>query len=359
MKNSASLRNIALALLAANSIALAAPAKKPAAKPAKKAAKPAAKPKLIREVLGTEQLVGYEGAFGQTFTVGKETAVNFTLRKAEYTVGRVNIGQYSYIPKGDEKLLVLHFTIHNPLKRAFNFSPQYLIIKAVDAQGVTRSAITDIAREITAESVYFTLQPGQKIDVYTAIKVAAFGEVPKLIVQNNYDREAPIVRYDLRGKVSKLVAPFADPADPKGATAPKQIPAVMGTAYPVTDNFDVSVDKVTYTTEPMGGRKPDAGKHYCVATVTIKNRTTKPVRYGQSYFRADLKDMDGEKVNYNTYLQKASRDEDSSAELAPGEEARARFFWVLPENVKAKTVLLQYGYDRESRTYAIDVEGKE
>jgi hypothetical protein len=357
MKYISTTRNIALALLATSSIVMAAPAKKPATR--KPAAKAVAKPKLIREVMGTEQLVGYEGTLGQTFTIGKETAVNFTLRKAEYTVGRVNIGGYSHLPSGDEKFLVLHFTIHNPHKKPFTFSSSYLIIKAVDAQGVTRNALNDIAREVTAESVNFPLQPGQKVDVYTAIKVSAFGEVPKVIVQNNYDREAPIVRYDLRGKAGKLIAPFADPADPKGATSPKVIPAVMGTAYPVTDNFDLSVDKITYSTEPMGGRKPENGKHYCVATVTITNRAKKPVRYGQSYFRADLKDMDGEKVNYNTYLQKASRDEDSSAELAPGEEARARFFWVLPANVKAKSVLLQYGYDRESRTYAVDVEGKE
>jgi hypothetical protein len=41
--------------------------------------------------------------------------------------------------------------------------------------------------------------------------------------------------------------------------------------------------------------------------------------------------------------------------LLPCEEARVRVFFELPQNVDARTVLLQYGYDRESRTYAYDV----
>jgi hypothetical protein len=34
-----------------------------------------------------------------------------------------------------------------------------------------------------------------------------------------------------------------------------------------------------------------------------------------------------------------------------------RFYWELPEKVDAKTILMQYGYDREARTFAYDVAG--
>jgi hypothetical protein len=54
-------------------------------------------------------------------------------------------------------------------------------------------------------------------------------------------------------------------------------------------------------------------------------------------------------------MLKATRDERAGGDLQPGEEARVRFFFELPPNVDAKTILLQYGYDRESRTYAFDV----
>ncbi|HEX8237127.1 MAG TPA: DUF4352 domain-containing protein [Abditibacteriaceae bacterium] len=329
------------------------------AAPAKKAAvarKPAARqPKLIREVLGTEQLQGYEGAPGETFTIGKQMPLNFTLRQAEYSVNRANIGGNAHFPRGDEKLLILHYTVQNPQSKAFNYSSNYLTFRAVDSGGVTRNYVGDIARAVTGEPLRLTLNPGQKVDAYTVIKVAAFGEVPKLIVAHYYETKAPIVRYDLRGKVQKLTAPFADPADPKGATARKVIPANTGVFYPVTDNWDARLDSVTYSTEPLMKRAPGADKRYAYAIFTIKNKSLKPARYSSSYFRADLKDADGEKVDYNQWMLKASRDEQAGGELLPGEEARVRFYYELPKNVDAKTVLLQYGYDRESRTYAYDV----
>ncbi|HVF85081.1 MAG TPA: hypothetical protein VM821_03805, partial [Abditibacteriaceae bacterium] len=169
-----------------------------------------AKPKLIREVLGTTQLSGYEGQLKQTFTLGKNSPFNFTLNRVEYSISRVNVGTYAHFPKGDEKMLVLHLTVQNPRPRVLNFSANYLAISAVDANGVTRNYIGDIARETTAESVNIALNPGQKIEAYTAIPVAAFGAVPKLIVRSAYETQAPIVRYDLRGVAQKLAAPYAD-----------------------------------------------------------------------------------------------------------------------------------------------------
>jgi hypothetical protein len=323
------------------------PAKAPAKAPVKKPVK------LIREVLGTEALTGYEGSLGETFTIGKEMPMNFTLKKAVYTVGRSNIGGYSQFPKGDEKLLILHFSIQNPRKTAFRISKSYINFKAVDSSGVTRTDVGDIARDVTGESMSYQLQPGQKVDGYTAIKVAAFGEVPKLIVQATYEPKAPIVRYDLRNKVGKLTEPYAEPTDPKGATARKIVPAKQGVFYPVTDLFDVKIDTISYSKE-IGKRKADDGKYYCIATATIQNRGPRTANYSQSYFRADLKDVDGEKTNYNTSMLKGSRDEESFGPLSEGETTRVRFYWLLPEGVEAQSVLLRYGYDNEARTFAIE-----
>jgi hypothetical protein len=183
--------------------------------------------------------------------------------------------------------------------------------------------------------------------------VAAFGAVPKLIVRPAYETEAPIVRYDLRNVAKKLPAPFSESKDP--ATALKTVPAKSGVFYPVTEFFDARLDSVEYSQEPVMKNPPKEGYRYCFARFTIKNRGPRPARYSYSYFRADLKDADGEKTEYNTSILKASRDEESSGELAPGEEARIRFYFAVPKSVDAKTVLVQYGYDRESRTYAFAV----
>ncbi|RYX81178.1 DUF4352 domain-containing protein [bacterium] len=319
---------------------------------APKAAPAKPTPRLIREVMGTTQLVGYEGGLGQTFTLGKDMPFNFTLKSAEYTVNRLNVGTQTIFPKGDEKLLVLHFTAHNPTAKSFHFSSNYLSFIAIDSSGVTRKYINELAREVTSESVGLQLNPGQKIDAYTIIRVAAFGAVPKLIVGHIYETKAPIIRYDLRSIAKKLVAPYADPTDNSGATALKLVAAKTGVFYPVSDPFDARLEKIEYSTEKMGGREPGTGQKYCFATFTIRNGSKKSVNASYSYFRADLKDADGEKTAYTTSMLKASRDEESSTQLAPGEEIRVRFYWPIPENVTAKTVLLQYGYDREARTFA-------
>ena len=312
-------------------------------------------PKLIREVLGTTPLVGYEGKLNQTFTLGKETPFNFTLRSAEYTVGRVNIGTDPVSFGGDEKLLVLHFTAQNSMSRAFSFSTSYLNFIAVDASGVSRKYINNIAREVTGEPVNLTLNPGQKIDAYTVIKVGAFGAVPKLIVKHAYEDKAPIVRYDLRGVAKKLPAPYADPSDKSGATALKTVEATSGTWYPVTDFFDARLEKVEYSTNKFDGRELGAGNRYCIAMFTIRNGGKRAVNMSSSDFRADLNDVDGEKTNYNNTMLKGSRDEAAFAQVEPGEETRVRFFWQLPEKVDAQTVLLKYGYNTDSRTFAFPV----
>jgi hypothetical protein len=85
------------------------------------------------------------------------------------------------------------------------------------------------------------------------------------------------VRYDLRGKVAKLAAPFADPADAKGATARKMVPPNEGAFYPVTEFFDVRLDSASYSTEPNMGHKVGAGKRFVNTVFTIRNKGRAPL----------------------------------------------------------------------------------
>src|SRR5258708_682074 len=65
-------------------------------------------------VQGTAPLAGDEGKIGTTYTIGQSRPLNFTLKSAEFTVRRINIGQHSYLPAGREKLLCLTYTVQNP-----------------------------------------------------------------------------------------------------------------------------------------------------------------------------------------------------------------------------------------------------
>ena len=331
--------------LLATGVTEAVPKKKPAA--ARKPGGPI--------VLGTTQLAGDFGKLGTTYTIGKSAPLNFTLKSAEYTVAPFTLGNNSWVPKEDEKLLVLHYTVHNPQPRDQGYTWSDLLFTAVDALDKNHEFIQAVGREGTQQVLSQSLKPAQKIDVYSAIRVPANGEIPKLIVQR--ERGAPVIRFDLRGKVKKLPEGVADPADATGATARAEVPAKAGEFYPLGE-LSARLDSVAYTDEALLNREPGAGKRYATAIFTIKNATAREQSYYWGSFLPELIDADGEKVAYTQALLKATRNEKTDGKLNPGEEARVRFFFPLPSDVDAKTLKLALGLSidqRVARTYAFDL----
>lgn len=306
-------------------------------------------------VLGTTQLPGDFGKLGTTYTIGKSYPINFTLKSVDYSVVPLTIGQNTWVPKATEKRLVLHYTIHNPMPTEQRYYWADLQFTAVDAKDTNHTYIQTVAREGDREPLSINLKPAQKLDVTASIIVPAEGVVPKLIVER--ERGAPVIRYDLRGKVTPLESGFADPADTTGATALKEVAAQAGIFYP-TGDFDMRLDEIAYVNGPLIKREPGEGKRYLTAIFTIKNRTASQKRYVWSDFLPDLCDADGEKSTYTQALLKASRDETTDGELAPGEEARIRFFFPLPANVAGKTLRLAEGKEidaRAARVFAFDL----
>lgn len=329
-----------------------------AAKPVAPKSAPVAKkavPATGPIVLGTTQLPGDFGKLATTYTIGKRKPINFTLKSAEYTIEPLTIGNDTYVPKGNEKLLLLHYTIHNPLPEEQGYDWSAMQFTAVDAKDVNHKFIQKVAREGTTEPLIVSLKPAQKIDVVAAILVPAEGVVPKLIVER--ERDAPIIRYDLRGQAKTLPALATDTADTTGATARKEVSVPAGTFVPL-GVFDARLDAVSYTTEPLVKNTPPKGSRFVVATFTLKNRTMKPQSYYWGYFNADLRDADGEKVKYTQTLLKATRDERAQGELSPGEETRIRLYFPVPEKVDGKTISLSEGKQvslRDARVFAFDL----
>ncbi|MFC4453922.1 hypothetical protein [Deinococcus sonorensis] len=302
-------------------------------------------------VQGTRQLDGQNARVGQTFTVGKGSPLNFTLRSAEYSAGRLVIGGNVYYPKADEKLLILHYTVQNPQKSTARYYWADLTFTAVDAQDRNHEFIQAVAREGTTEKLELELKPAQKVDVVTAILVPASGPVPKLIVQR--ESGAPVLRYDLRTQARPLPAPFADGADSSGTTALPQVRAANG-KFVVMKWYDVRLDDAKFTTEALGGQAPGAGKRYLTAIFTLKNNLGRDTSFSWSDLKATLKDADGERVEYNQTLLKASRDEKAGGPLAKGDEARVRFYFELPADVAGDSLMLT---DESGRTFVFDVKG--
>lgn len=304
------------------------------------------------DVAGTAQMAGGEGVLGKTYTLGKQSPLNFTLKSAEYSVARVSMGNDIYAPKADEKLLILRFTVQNPQKNEQNLSYSSFKFTAVDAKDVNHTFDSYFAREGTNDILSIALKPAQKIEVYAVWPVAAAGAIPKLIVER--ESGAPVLRYDLRDKVKPLAAPIADPADSSGVSALNEVPVTAGTYYPLK-YYDLKLESVAFSNDKMDNRPPAEGKRYLVATFSLKNSlgaNTQPRSYSYSNFKFVLKDSDGEKNNFDGYLLKASRDEHANGELKSGEEYRFRVFFEVPQNTTGQTL---YASEEDSRTYAFDI----
>ena len=143
----------------------------------------------------------------------------------------------------------------------------------VDATNANREYSQNIGQEADSLALgTMSLKPAQKVDLYTYIVVAAGGEIPKLIVKRG---DGPVLRYDLRGKVKALPAPFADPSDSTGSTALKEVPAQMA-AYAPTGVFDVKVESATYTDATYADHEPEEGTRHLLVTVAIKIRPGRP-----------------------------------------------------------------------------------
>jgi hypothetical protein len=305
------------------------------------------------DVQGTAQQAGGEGVIGKTYSLGKPTnALNFTLTSLEYSLLPVTIDNYVYAPKAKEKLLVLRYSVQNPQKTELGVAWDAFKFTAVDAKDVNLVFNNYVARDGTTAVYSARLKPAQKISLLAAFAVPAAGAIPKLIVERNDG--SPVVRFDLRGKVKPLVAPFADPSDSSGASALTEVPAQIGTFYPGM-SLGVKLEGAGFSQDKMDGKAPDVGKRYLIATFTIKNllgSSANPVRFDYGNFKFELRDAGGDKQVFNGYLIKAARDERANGSLNSGEEYRFRVYFALPSDLGAKELAVSEG---ESRTYAFDV----
>ena len=175
--------------------------------------------------------------------------------------------------------------------------------------------------------------------------------MPKLIVKSS---DELVIRYDLRGKVKGLAAPFADPADKSGASALSDVPAVVGTYCPV-GTWDVRLDSATYTTDAIKGEAPENGARYLVLGVMVKNPTKSGTAVGWNTFRPKVRATDGENLEWNQEMLYASRDETLSMNVEPGQEAKARYYFMVPSGSTAKQFSVQL--DDEARRFTWDVSG--
>jgi len=310
----------------------------------------------------TGQRPGVTGKFGTVYTLGKEAPVYFILKSAEFTTVRIHIGTADFAPGKEEKLLVIHFSVQNPGKEELPVNWATLHFTVVDAENENHEYIEAVGVEGKGTAADIALKPAQKVDLYTAFFVPAKGQVPKLIVLP-HEEEAPVVRYDLRGKVTPLAAPFADPEDKTGSTALADIQGTIGVWYPV-GCYDVRCDKAEYSTAPIAEEELPEDSRCLLIYLTLKNKTAGERDVGWAVLAISVVLADGGEATWNEQLYLANSWRAVDVTLKPGQELAVKYAFTLPSDVPAQSVRfweedLPSISDTTSREFVYDLGGLE
>ena len=288
---------------------------------------------------GTAELAGDTGELGKLYSMGKDSPLFFRLESAELTVGQVVIGDTIHAPAADEKFLLLSFTVQNPQKDDLPVRYDSLNFTAVDQANTNHVGDFDWGDPANHAKIDLTLKPAQKIAAYTIITLPAAGQVPKLMVQRRQDDNAPILRFDLRGKLKQLAAPFADPADATGCTALVEVPAEATVAYPCK-NFNVTLESTADVTTALAGEAPDEGARYLVATLSLKNVAPTETGLRWDSLTSVLTSTDGQTLKYGGLLA-GTGDAAFDQAVKPGWEGRVRLYFTVPKDVTPKTLAIK------------------
>ena len=312
---------------------------------------------------GTAQLVGAAGELGKTYTVGTRNPLNFTLKSAEFSVKRLDIGSRKFVPAISEKLLILRFSVQNPQKKDLEFSTTNLRFTAVDSKDVNTSpepySMPYVARDGEFVPLKVRLKPAQKIDAYAVLVVSSAGVIPKLIVQSSGNNDqAPVVRYDLSKKVKALPAPYNDSGDPSGATALASINAKPGEFVPMRFS-SLRLDSLAFV-DTFDKRAAGDGKRWLVLSLTLKN----DIAVGGANLNVDAcafqvlftaSDGEGETLQRcGLSIYKGAREERLKTDLPAGNEVGLRLAFVVTSDVGGQSLAIT---EDKARTVVFDLTG--
>lgn len=307
----------------------------------------AATPPASSGTSGTTQLQGQAGEVGKAYTLGKDDKLNFTLTGVEYRLEPVTIRDV-YSARGDQKLVQLKFTVQNPLSRDQSVSYNSFRLTLVDDRDVNYRVDSYASRQGENTSYETSLKPSQKVDLVMAWPVPAGTNIVKMLVERGDN--APIVRYDLRGKIKPLAAPFST----NGYAALEQVPAQVNTVYPLK-LLSGKVESFGFTTEALDGSPPEEGSRYFTALISVRNLTAnQEVSINYATFKAILTDQDGASQESNNYLVRATSGAQFETQLKPGAEVRFRIYFQVAKDLPLASFTLR---ETDGRTYLFDLKG--
>jgi hypothetical protein len=279
-----------------------------------------------KPTLGTAQLPGDNGKLGTIYQLGdKGTELHFTLDSASI-VTRYKALDSNILAGKSERLLLLSFTVHNPLKmeqsadaRTFKFT----VVSPDDKNVEFRGAVYE---PVKRTSISQLLKPAQKVKLDAVIPIFAEGPVTKLMVARGAGK---ILRYDLREGLKKTDSVFSADGISIGDTANVELAKPFEFC-----GFDFEVQEVKEATEPIGAYIPSGSSGVYYATVKFSNPLAKTLSVGWQYFTPELTDENGEKIHWPSDMVSVSSGKTFSQDIDADGSVRARYMFTGAKGLK-------------------------
>ena len=295
-----------------------------------------------KPTLGTVQMPGDAGKVKTIYQLGeKGKELHFTLDSATVATRYKTVDQNLIAGKA-ERLLVLSFTVHNPLKteqsadaRSFKFT----VVSPDDKNVEYTGAVYEPVKRTTITQM---LKPAQKVKLDAVIPIFAEGPITKLIVARGAGK---VLRFDLRDPLVKSTSVFST----DGVSVGNEATVELGKPFDFA-GFDMEIQEMKEATEPIGAFVPSASSGVYYVTIKFSNPLAKPQSVGWQYFKPELTDENGEKLHWPSDMVSMSTGKTLVQEVDGDGSVRARYIFTGPKGLKLAKFKLFHNRSERSAT---------
>ena len=270
---------------------------------------------------------------------GKE--LHFTLDSATIATRYKAVGS-NLVAEKDSRLLVLTFTVHNPLKVEQNVDPyafKFTVVSPDDKNVEYKGSFYEPTKRTAISQA---LKPAQKVKLEAVIPIFADGPVTKLIVARGAGK---VLRYDLREGMVPSKSVFSSDGASIGTTAAVELakPFDFGA-------YDMEIQEIAESKTAIGAYAPSATQGIYFVTVKFSNPMLSPISVGWQYYRPELFDENGEALSWRSELVSMSTGTLFSQELDGDSTVRARYMFTAAPGLKLSKFKLTHQRSERSVT---------
>lgn len=296
------------------------------------------KPSQTAPTLGTVQLPGDNGKVGVTYQLGaKGRELHFTLDSA--TVGmNFSAPDDSLVAGENQRILILNFTVQNPQKEEMGLSATTFGFTTVSPDDENFKFSGYLLGLPKKGRISQSLKPAQKVKCVVAFPIYSTGPVTKVMVNKG---DAPILRYDLTGKIVKMESAFSKDGIDLDQTT--KFPMLAKGESLDLGEFGVTYNGWEFTSEKIKGYEPSKGFKYLVIKTSYKNLVVKDSFLSFAYFDWTVSDVSGQKLPWNKDVLFEGNDTPIYQKLVYGEdEIKGRVYYQVPDSMTSFSATLTH-----------------